>query len=79
MVYTLLSMNKDLDRTLLVNLLDAHSSLLHRLYMMHTPHYSVYFDDAHSTLLPSKWISIYMIYTLLPMNKDFDFKYALSW
>ncbi len=123
MIHTLLRMNKDFDCTLLVNLLDAHSSLFHRLYMMHTPHYSpgsgwVYtsvthscqwtetstlsmhsnwihtphysmdftwctlliipsnLHHAHSSFFCRKWLSIYMIYTLLQMNKDLT---ALSW
>ncbi len=45
--YTLLPMHRLQHSvcTLLVNLIDTHSSLFHRLHMMHTPHYSIKFTS----------------------------------
>ncbi len=54
MIHTLLGMNKDFDCTLLVNLLDAHSSLFHRHYMMDTPHYSIKFTSCTLLIILQK-------------------------
>ncbi len=68
MIYTLLPMHRLQHSlcTLLMNLLDAHSSLFHQLYMMHNPDYSQevaeYIHDLH---IPA-------------YAKDFNYHYPLS-
>ncbi len=53
--------------TILINLVDAHSSLFHRLNMMHTPHYS----QGRDWLWPG--------FTHSCQCTDFNFHYARSW